>query len=93
MWYAQELETRLSTLRVLDAGGFPVDRGDGYRIRTDPGDPGLGSVVGVFPSRRHRKAFASRAMNDTSARGGPQQTARMGKYHATARPLDQTPNP
>jgi hypothetical protein len=26
VWYAQELETRLSTLRVLDAGGFPVDR-------------------------------------------------------------------
>ena len=47
MWYDQELETRLSTLRVLDAGGFPVDKGDGYRIRTDPGDPGLGSVVGV----------------------------------------------
>ena len=47
VWYDQELETRLSTLRVLDAGGFPVDKGDGYRIRTDPGDPGLGSVVGV----------------------------------------------
>ncbi len=70
-WFSQELDTHLSALQVVDAGGQPVDNGDGEVDLSDPAHASMQvTLPAALPTGAYRVLWTAVSADDGDTTAG-----------------------